>query len=271
MVQAAVDQSLISIGISSHAPLPFDSPWCMKVVQLRNYLSEIDSAKKNFPSLPIYKGLEVDYIPQHISPAQFKSQLDYTIGSIHFVDQFADGRKWEIDGVHSIFMEGFTTIFKGNIKTVIERYYELIRQMVDESKPDIVGHLDKIKIQNSFTPLFNENDAWYREQISKTLDTIAQNGSIVEVNTRGIYQKKSTTTYPSPWILNQIYERHIPVTISSDAHHASDLINLFPETAITLNQIGFKKICILLDGRWQQAAFDEHGVRLEGASYYSMA
>lgn len=46
----------------------------------------------------------------------------------------------------------------------------------------------------------------------------------------------------------------IPITISSDAHHPEDLINQFPETAKLLTEIGFKKIGILLDGKWQDTA-----------------
>jgi len=271
VIAAAVEQQLISLGISSHAPLPFDSPWCMKYDQLPAYLAEIDLVKKDFPFIEVYKGLEIDFIPRFIAPSDFKSQLNYTIGSIHFVEQFPDGRRWEIDGTHSFFMEGYETIFNKDIKAVLSRYFELTRQMVEESTPDIVGHLDKIKIQNGFTPLFDESESWYRDQIDQTLNVIKKNGSIVEVNTRGIYQKKSATPYPSPWILEQLYERQIPITLSSDAHHVTDLVNQFPETAITLNRFGFKKICILLHGRWQQVAFDEHGINLKGASYYPVA
>ncbi|MBA4145313.1 MAG: histidinol phosphatase [Cytophaga sp.] len=271
MISAAHEQSLISLGISSHAPLPFDSPWCMKGDQLDPYLSEMDFVRRDFRSVQVYKGLEIDFIPSLISPDDFKSQLDYTIGSVHFVEQFDDGRKWEIDGAHSHFLEGYERIFRKDIKAVIRRYYELTRQMVEETQPGIVGHLDKIKIQNSFTPLFDESAKWYQEEIHKTLDVIAKTESTIEVNTRGIYQKKSDTTYPSPWVLEQIHQRQIPITLSSDAHHAKDMINLFPEMAITLNQIGFKKICILLDGRWQQVAFDEHGINLKGTSHYTMA
>ncbi len=271
MISSAREQQLISLGISSHAPLPFDSPWCMKGDQLDNYLSEIDLVKKDFLSLQVYKGLEIDFIPSLISPDDFKPQLDYTIGSVHFVEHLEDGRKWEIDGAHSFFIEGYEHIFNKDIKAAITRYYELTRQMVEESQPNIVGHLDKIKIQNQFTPLFDEFEKWYQQEIHKTLDVIEKTESIIEVNTRGIYQKKSDTTYPSPWILHQIQKRQIPITLSSDAHHTKDMINLFPETAITLNQLGFKKICILLDGRWQQVAFDEHGINLKGTSHHTMA
>jgi histidinol-phosphatase (PHP family) len=272
MIASAMEQNVFSVGISSHAPLPFPSAWCMKLDKFGDYLSEIEQQKKNTSSaIEIYKGLEVDFIPNVISPADFKSQLDYTIGSVHFVDQLDDGRRWEIDGLPTFFMEGYEQIFKSNIKDVMCRYFELTRQMISSSHPDIVGHLDKIKIQNINDQFFHESDGWYQHEIEKTLDVIQSNNCMVEVNTRGLYQKKSSTTYPSPWILERIHQRQIPITLSSDAHHIHDLVNQFKETAILLSKIGFKKMRILSGGEWQDFPFDEHGITRSRSSHHPMA
>ncbi len=262
IVTSARSQNLISLGFSSHAPLPFASPWCMKKENLKSYIEDIHQLKVNNSSIQIYSGLEVDYIPGKISPDDFKGALDYTIGSVHFVDSFAEGNGWEIDGTHSSFQLGYEHIFKKDIQAVIARYFELTREMVLKSCPTIIGHLDKIKIQNTYYPYFDESSKWYRDEVTKTIKLIKDSGAIVEVNTRGIYQKKSQTTYPSPWILELIHQQSIPVTISSDAHHPDDLVNHFPETAELLLSIGFKKIRILLDGSWQNVSFDLHGVKL---------
>src|SRR5437762_14159596 len=100
--------------------------------------------------------------------------------------------------------------------------------MCEKSSPTIIGHLDKIKIQNRENKFFDESDVWYRGEVLKTLDAIRKCEAIVEVNTRGVYQGKSETTYPSPWILSECLKRNIPITISSDAHHPDDLVNYFP-------------------------------------------
>jgi histidinol-phosphatase (PHP family) len=247
-------------GFSSHAPVPFNCKWCMRKEYLPTYLSNIESLKPLYPTIQLYKGLEIDFAPGIISPADFRDQLDYTIGSIHFVGNLADGRPWEIDGPHELFMEGLQSIFNNNIRLAITRYYELTREMITTSRPDIIGHLDKIKIQNPGEKFFRETDEWYREEIIRTLDEIARAGSVVEVNTRGIYQKKSTTTYPSPWVLELIHKRNIPVTLSSDAHKPLDIINQFSETARLLIAIGFKKISILKDKTWQPVILTENGI-----------
>ncbi|MFM7430630.1 MAG: histidinol-phosphatase [Flammeovirgaceae bacterium] len=251
--------SIKSLGFSSHAPVPFDCKWCMKKDELDNYLQSIQSFKEK-ASLQLYKGLEVDFIPSMIGPTDFSKQLDYTIGSVHFVDTFKEGEHWEIDEPHTVFLQGLGKIFQNDFKAAFIRYFELTREMLRNSRPTIVGHLDKMKIQNPENKFFAETEDWYQHEVKKTILTIKDSEAIVEVNTRGLYQRKSTTTYPSPWILELIHEQNIPITISSDAHHADDLINQFESTAQLLNKIGFKKIHILYDGEWKPYNFSEKGI-----------
>jgi len=258
--QYLAKQAVSSIGFSSHAPVPFQCKWCMKSDDLPQYLSEINTLKKTAGSTEVYAGLEIDYIPGKISPLDFAPQLDYTIGSIHFVEAFPDGTPWEIDGQHTLFMEGLNQIFQSDIKAAITCYFELTRLMVQNAQPTIVGHLDKIKIQNIDNKFYHETDQWYQHEVLKTLKAIKSTNAIIEVNTRGLYQKKSNTTYPSPWILQHILELNIPITLSSDAHHPDDIINQFPESAAQLQAIGFKTVSVLKEGKWQQLNFNETGI-----------
>lgn len=258
-VQTAQRLGMVSLGFSSHAPVPFTTQWCMKYERLLDYFDEIQKIKTT-ATVELYSGLEVDFIPGVTSPNLFRDKLDYTIGSVHFVERLPDGKGWEIDGTHAFFLEGFSKIFHNNIQDTIHRYYELTREMITTACPSVIGHLDKIKIQNVDGKFFSEEDGWYQEEVKQTLQAIQRTEAIVEVNTRGIYQKKSETTYPSPWILSLLHERNIPITISSDAHHCNDIINQFPETAVLLKQIGFKTITILQDGKWKAFPFNEHGI-----------
>lgn len=254
--------NMISIGFSSHAPVPFPTNWCMKPERFGNYLQTVEKLKASISEVEIYKSLEIDYIPGVISPDLFYDHLDYTIGSIHFVDQLPNGTNWEVDGQHTFFLEGLEKIFDGDIRAAITRYFELTRQMIHQCCPTIIGHLDKIKIQNPSDKFFTEHDSWYREEVKKTIDLIRESNAIVEVNTRGLYQKRSLTTYPSPWILEILYKKNIPITLSSDAHHPMDIVNQFPETAKLLSDIGFKSITILREGKWKPFSFSAHGIVL---------
>ena len=106
-VRKAEQLNMVSLGFSSHAPLPFPCKWCMKSEDMDLYLNSISKMQQENSSIQIFKGLEVDYIPNVISPDDFNDRLDYTVGSIHFVEQLPDGTRWEIDGQHNFFLEGF--------------------------------------------------------------------------------------------------------------------------------------------------------------------
>jgi histidinol-phosphatase (PHP family) len=262
IIENAISKEIRSLGFSSHAPLPFDTPWSMKANQFEDYLMEIEKLKPEFPSLEIYKGLEVDYIPATCKPSDFSAQLDYTIGSVHFVEKFNNGKGWEIDGSRTLFLNGLVEIFNNDIQQAVTRYFELTREMISVSPPEIIGHLDKIKIQNINESFFRESDKWYQLEIEKTLDVIEDSDCIVEVNTRGVYQRKCDVVYPSPWILEKILSRNIPITLSSDAHHSRDLTNYFSTAVQQLLAIGFRKISILSEGSWKSATLTPDGIIL---------
>lgn len=256
-LEAARNLRVGQIGFSSHAPLPFPCNWCMKKAGMPDYLFEIASAKKNYRDIEVYAGLEIDYIPGIIGPADFGGLLDYTIGSIHFVGR-SDAGWWEIDNTLEVFRAGLDAIFKGDIRPAVEEYFNLTRDMMRKSRPDILGHMDKIKI-NAKHFSWEESEPWYIAEIEKTLNEIRGTNTIVEVNTRGIYKKKSETTYPSPWILERILDCGIPITISSDAHHRDDLTSEFGACLSLIKDIGFRNISVLKSGTWKEVPVNEHG------------
>lgn len=262
--EAAIAQRMPAYGYSSHAAIPYEVAWPMKESDAEKYVAEVRKAKEQYADqIQIYLGLEVDYIPGVAGPGHERIRklgLDYTVGSVHFVDFFPNGHPWEIDGKHVLFLEGLQQIFDGDIQKAIERYYALIRQMVVEDPPDIVGHLDKIKMQSEEGDLFSEEAAWYRDAVEETLQVIQKKGLITEVNTRGIYKKKTTDTYPSSWILERMRALDMPIMLNSDAHHPSEITACFEETAKLLLDIGYDHCRVLLDGKWQDVALTLKGI-----------
>ncbi|MGB3779662.1 MAG: histidinol-phosphatase [Tunicatimonas sp.] len=259
-VKAAIAQGMRGYGFSSHAPLPYGLSWAMPSERLVAYRQDIAALQQRYADqLPIYCGLEIDYIPRVSGPNHQRWRelaLDYTIGSVHFVDFFPDGRPWEIDGSHTVFLEGLEAIFDGDVRRAVERYYALIRQMVAEDTPDIVGHLDKIRLQREGGELFDEAAPWYRAAVQQTLEVIAERGVIVEVNTRGLYKQKTSEPYPSWWILEEMKLLDIPITLNSDAHHPYEVMAFFPEMATRLRQLGYEEEQQLLSDGWQGIPFD---------------
>lgn len=124
-------------------------------------------------------------------------------------------------------------------------------EMVASQKPDIIAHLDKIKMHNK-NRYFSEEESWYKDLVWKTLKFISsESDCIVEVNTRGLYKQRSDTYFPSPAVLEQIHHLKIPVTISTDAHHPDELGLFFIEAVTMLKEIGFREL-VFFDGKTRQ-------------------
>jgi len=265
--RAAIAADMPALGISCHATVPYSLPWTMQEHAQQDYAEEIDAAKKKFGGqLEIYRGLEVDFVPGVAGPsiAQLSAaRPEYTIGSVHLVDFFRNGHPWEVDGPHMTFLDGLEQIFHRDIQAAVERYFALTWQMVQEDPPDIVGHLDKIKMQNEDGTLFNENALWYQDAVEATLRLIADQGLIVEINTRGVYKKKTTETYPSLLILRQMKALNIPVMINSDAHHPRELTECFDQAVRLLLDIGYQSCRVLYQGKWQDLALSSRGLVFE--------
>jgi histidinol-phosphatase (PHP family) len=250
------------MGFSGHCPVPFENKWSISKNQLQLYFQEIAENKSRYKNLiQVYKGLEVDFIPGIIDlndPWLKTFPLDYTVGSVHFVGTYQNGRSWEIDGPHKIFLDGLQKIYHGDVIEVVRRYFQLTRQMVRTACPDIIGHMDKIKMQNR--GIWNEDDGWYQKEILNTLEEISATDAIIEVNTRGIYKKLTSEPYPGRWILKKIHEMNIPIQLNSDAHHPSEITKNFKQMAILLKSLGFSNLWILHDHEWQPVPFWEDGL-----------
>ena len=86
---------------------------------------------------------------------------------------------------------------------------------------------------------FTEDESWYQKEIDQCLDLIKSKKSIVEVNTRGLYKKRSDSLFPGVEVLKKMRALNIPITISSDAHKPEELALFMPETINLLKQLEY--------------------------------
>ena len=256
-VKQALDLGFDALGFSEHSPLPFENTFALGSSQLGEYGSTIRKlAEQHTGKIKIWLGMEMDYIPGHSEDfALFSAQcgLDYTIGSVHLVAS-PSGELWFIDGpMPEIYDDGLTYLFGGDIRKAVTAYYRQVNRMIETQKPDIIGHMDKIKMHNR-ERYFREDEPWYNTLVSETLGLIAEAGTIVEVNTRGIYKKRSSTTYPGIKILKQLKKLGVRVTISSDAHNADELDGAFEIAHGFLGEAGIKEVAFYNGNGWEQTA-----------------
>ena len=253
MVLRAIELGLKSIGFSSHAPLPAKEPWSMDEILLEAYVDEIERLKLKYAELiNVYRSLEIDYIPGiTTSFERFKTEacLDYTIGSVHLVKVDSTSEYWFLDGPETNYIHGVEVLFNGDVKMAVTSYFNQIIEMINTQKPDIIGHIDKVKMNNKGR-YFSENEIWYLDLLDKTIIALKESDCIVEVNTRGIYKKKSKTFFPDAYFLQQCLKYKIPVTISSDAHHVDEIVSKFDSAHDMLKNIGFVSVEVFRNGAW---------------------
>jgi histidinol-phosphatase (PHP family) len=99
---------------------------------------------------------------------------------------------------------------------------------------------------------FSEEESWYVKLVEETIDLVSTAGSVIEVNTRGIYKNRSDTLFPGPEILRKIRLRNIPVTITSDAHKPHELSLGFEETRKVLTALGFESTWLKTVAGWKE-------------------
>jgi histidinol-phosphatase (PHP family) len=262
----AKEEKMLSLGFSDHAPIPPTDLTGIRIENLQNYLEEIERLKQQTgEDLQIYKGLEVDYIPGLIcvnSGHIVNADLDYTLGAVHYVDHFNDGSHWGYESSHERFQKGVNEIFHGDVQAAVSRYYELIREMVRDHRPDIVAHLDRIKKLNTGSCYFDEQDKWYQEEVLATLELIAQQDCILEVNTKGYYKGECEDTYPGKWVLREANSLGISVHLASDAHHPEFLNGAFEHAAYQLKSIDYRSTKVLFDHAWQDCSLIEKRIHV---------
>lgn len=246
-ITQAIDLGFHTLGFSGHAPVSFENHFAIKDEQLEDYFQTIrDLRLKYKDSIQILLALEIDYIPgitKDFDEFRKQGNLDYVIGGVHLIKNDGNNGLWFIDGpLQEKYDEGLKNIFDGHTRKGVEAYYNQLLEMIATQKPDIIAHLDKIKMHNK-ERFFSIEENWYKDLVWKTLKYIAdETDCIVEVNTRGLYKKRCDTYFPGPEILEQIYHLKIPITLSSDAHKPDELNEYYDEAILLLKEIGFKEL-----------------------------
>jgi histidinol-phosphatase (PHP family) len=263
-VEEAIKQGFHTLGFSDHSPVPFENTFAIREGMLGEYCNAITSLPSPQPPPPwrrgrgggvtqILLGLEVDFIPGITQPIDYYRKnfsFDYFIGSVHFVKSLNSNELWFIDGPNiEIYDHGLKVIFGGNIRKAVTTYYRQLNELIVNEKPDIIGHLDKIKMYNR-DRYFSESDIWYVVLVDETLDLARKSGCVIEVNTRGIYKKRSESLFPGTETLKKIRDHKIPITLSSDAHKPSELSLYFPEAKKILTDLGFKNLVLKNKDGW---------------------
>ncbi len=254
-VKKALELGFRALGFTEHSPLPFPTPFSLKAENAEAYVRETARLKELYHGqIILYRALEFDFIPglsDNFDYWRNKLHLDYAIGSIHLVKPEHSDDLWFIDGPkREKYDEGLQKYFDGDIKQAVRTYFYQINKMVESQHFEIVGHFDKIKMNNAGR-YFSENEKWYRMLVNESLELIKEKNLVIEVNTRGLYKKRSDRLFPDDQTLVQVKEMQIPVLISSDAHHPDELNMLMDYAEKRLIETGIKQVVFFREGHWE--------------------
>ena len=233
-IQRAIELGIDIYGFSEHAPMDFDEKYRLQFEEMQAYTNDILNAKEKYKDdIKILLGYEVDWLQGHMSQKVLNADVDYLIGSVHFID------KWSFDNPE--FIGGWKN---KDIDEIWKAYFEATESMAKSGLFDVVGHLDLIKVFK-FMP---KQDV--RLLAKDVLGAIKKSNMVMEINTAGL-RKPIGEMYPSRALLEVAYSLGIPITFSSDAH-AVDQIGLGYDLATALaKDIGYTK-AVTFQGRDKQ-------------------
>jgi len=225
-IQAAINSGTKVFGFSDHAPMDFDPKYRMKFEEMQKYEADVLDAKESYKDkIEILLGYEVDYLQGHIDERVLNADVDYLIGSVHFIEGWGFDNpefigKWESQDVDEIW----------------QKYFDTIEEMAKSRLFNIVGHLDLIKVFK-FMPKGDIS-----KMAHKALLAIKDAHMVLELNVAG-FRKDVQESYPSSSLLKDAYALGIPITFASDAHKPEQ-VGLFHEEIVALaKSIGYHE-CI---------------------------
>jgi histidinol-phosphatase (PHP family) len=226
-VEAAIQKGIKYFGFSDHAPMDFDPSYRMSFEEMKLYEKMVIDAKIKYQDkIDVLLGYEVDYLKNHMDERVLNADVDYLIGSVHFIDE------WGFDNPEFI-----GRYEHEDIDEIWQKYFSAIEAMANSKKFDIAGHLDLIKVFK-FMP---KKDI--RLIAQNALNAIKNADMVLEINMSGL-RKPIEETYPSKELLELAFSLEIPITFGSDAHKPEQ-VGLYDTRVVELaREIGYTQCAV---------------------------
>lgn len=225
-IEVAILRNIDIFGFSCHAPMKFDEAYRMSLNEIDDYINEILALKDEYSDkIDIKVGFEVDFIdkkPQLLESLVVNANVDFLVGSVHFLDDFSfDNPAFIGDYKHK------------DLDILWQEYLESIIKMAQSGLFDIVGHFDLLKIFN------NPPSKNMQKMIHLALEAIKDNDLALEINAAGLH-KPICEIYPSSEILAFAFKMGIPISFASDAHSPQN-VGIYKDKMLDLaHKIGYK-------------------------------
>ena len=223
---AAAASGMLHYGFSPHSPVPIESPCNMKSADVDEYLATVKRLNNAYQGrIRFYAGMEIDYLDEKwgASHEYFRRlPLDYRISSVHFVPAPDTGEEIDVDGSPERFIKRLDQYFGGDLRYVVDTFYDRTRDMILAGGFDIIGHFDKIGLNASVAQPGIEDEPWYRSRVEEIVGLLADSDIFVEINTKAFAQRSRFFPHERYWPL--LTDRRLKLVVNSDAHY-TDLLD----------------------------------------------
>ena len=232
-VEEAINRRFKHLGFTPHGPLNVESPCNMSRADVVPFVNEVRRMQAIHASaIHIYAGMEMDFLNTRqfaeLTQSTMAAQLDYRIGSVHFIPAFDDTDQYiDIDGRFERFKPKMSLYFHDDIEAVVKSYFNQQMLMVETGGFDIIGHFDKIGLNASLYSAGIDEQPWYDRLVINLLEAILDHGYIIEINTKAWQQHNRF--FPNQKYFPLLKKYNAPIIVNSDAHYPALIDSGRPE------------------------------------------
>lgn len=224
VVEAALARGFSVYGVSEHAPreearflYPSEREKGYTIERLREEFEAYAVTARALADeyagrMTLLCGFEAEVVPAAryralMTGHRQRHGFDYMVGSVHYVDEI------QIDGERADFAQAVAAA--GGLEAFAVRYYDLVTEMTEALRPDVVGHLDLIR--KNAPPEADLATPAIRQAVDRALEAAREAGAVLDLNTAG-WRKGLGTPYPAPWLVRRAREMEVAFCFGDDSH-----------------------------------------------------
>ena len=246
VVESAIRAGFSTYGISEHAPryraldlFPDEADLGVDDLarMFEGYLETAMALRdRHADRVELLIGFESEVLPpqgwaeQMVALRRRSPELDYAVGSVHHV------------GGTSVDMSPELTARVaeevGGRDALARLYFELVAEMVERLRPEIIGHFDLIRKFEGPGAGFGR-ETW--RHIERALEAVRSAGAILDVNAAPV-RRKLGPVYPLPPLLERAREMEIPVTLGDDSHGPAEVGVGLDACLRAIREAGYRRI-----------------------------
>ena len=248
MIKQAVEIGFTEIGITDHVEVHkkifeatkdflqmgwgdlYSEDFPSMLPRINKHINDIRHIAAQYP-INVLVGFEVDFFTYNGWLEGFKDfrkkiDVDYLITGNHFVSDKT------CDNIFPVTTLAEHIDRQPSFDEYIKSHFSNIVKAIESGMFAFAAHLDFVR----WSGLVGEFD--YKDERMEIIETLAKTGTPTEINTKGL--ASIGDFYPAQWMLKEMKNRKIPVALSDDAHHISQISKDFNKAEAMLEALDYK-------------------------------